>query len=162
MPKDWDSTINALCLMLCGLFPNRVRTIPRADKPEAPLLTQFVIIPERLYLQHFHNAESTDYIHNHRWDYMRSFVLSAEYKEEIGSVGFVTRKRFKTHKMNARTLHRIHSWGENCWTVFYMGKVVNPNWGYSNMCTGKFIPWHEFIADENKLSHIETGEITRY
>lgn len=162
MPKDWDSMISSLCFMLCGLYPDRVRTVPRADKPDVQLLTQFVIIPERLYLQHFHNAETIKKFHNHRWGYMRSFVLSGSYMEERTDIGFATRRRFKTHTMNHEVRHRVHKWGKDCWSLFYMGEVVNPDWGYFDRATEEFIPWHEFITDENKLPHVETGKITRY
>lgn len=162
----WDSFVDYVCQKLCALFPSRTRTIPRADKPELPLLTQFVIIPERLYLQHFHNPESPEFFHFHRWEYMRSFVLSGHYIEEIwrhrkcNSYYMKLRKRFRTHIMNDHVIHRVQYWSSNCWTLFYMGKVIETNWGYYRRDSGVFTPWHKMIPDVHKIPHVETGKIT--
>lgn len=157
----WDLIISGMCMALCELFPKRTRTIPCPENPSKPLLTQFVIIPERLYLQHFHNPNSDEF-HNHRWEKMRSWILTSSYIEQRIDGKSKEHKRFTTYKMTHETKHRVVKWNEYCWTLFYMGKVVNPNWGYFNKTKNTFIPWHEFIADEDKIEHIETGKITSY
>jgi len=158
----WDTFVDRACRALCRYFPSRCRVIPRADEPGTPLLTQFVVWPEKLYLQHFHSPESRDYFHWHRWEYMRSFVLSGQYREEHPVAAhfswFIVRSRFQSHRMTNLWLHRVDSWSPKCWTLFYMGKVVDPEWGYVPRGLGPSIPWHRFVNE--KIPHIETGKVT--
>jgi hypothetical protein len=155
---SYNEFINLVCTTLCEKFPDRHRIVFRSDKPGIPLLTQFMVIPDILYLQHFYNGEHKDWFHHHRWGYMRSFVLSASYTEELWQEGYKTRKRFRTHTMNQDTVHRIERWDENCWTLFLM-LDNKKDWGYFERNTGRYIPWEEFV--QRKIPTIETGKLTK-
>ena len=149
----WDFLVDKLCKNIIKTFPSRYRLIPRADNPDIGMLSQFVIWKgpsgRRLFLHHFHCPEIKTHAHNHRWSYMRSFVLSGFYVEEryrLGSDAYskCLRDRFRTHSMNKETIHRVYHWSERCWTLFYCGKDER-EWGYFNLNDMNYTPWQGFV-----------------
>jgi len=152
--------IAAFCRWLCRTFPNRARIVPRADDGVTPLLTQFMIIPRVLYLQHFEGPETNDYFHRHRWHYMRSFVLSGFYIEERPGQKFYSRRAGRTHKMDHSTVHRVEYWSSDCWTLFLMLRPGD-DWGYyarqGKGDLGRYTPWRDFV--KKRVPTIETKQI---
>lgn len=142
---DWDILVDKACRALCRAFPERHRVIPRADDPEIPMLDQFMLIPGKLYLQHFRSEESQDWFHHHRWDHMRSIVLSAFYVEEraLGK-SYRVRQRGRSHTMDHDTIHRVDYWHPYCWTLFFMGEDLK-EWGYYGRDLDCYYPWEEFV-----------------
>jgi hypothetical protein len=151
----WDAAVNAACLALCRLFPSRSRVIPRADDPSRPLLRQFLLChlgPLSVYLQHFESPEAWEWFHRHRWEYMRSFVLSGLYLEELPQEGswegyktyhvsktnLLQRRRFHTHRLYPTTIHRVDY----------------PRGKYSS---AEFVHWRDFV--KARVPSLETGKI---
>lgn len=167
----WDSTVDKLCRGLCRAFPHRTRRIPRIDG-EGVLLTQFVIIPDALFLQHFHCPDQ-ELPHNHRWGYMRSFVLSGWYAEwrfkrtpsgEIVRAQIIHHRSPSTFTMNKGTVHRVTAWSRYCWTLFYVADTYShydmdtrelvAEWGYFQK-DGKYIPWHQAIPTHLRIPSVK-------
>ena len=125
------------------------------------MLTQFKIIPKILYLQHFENPESKDYFHRHRWHYMRSLVLSGEYTEERPGGIKITHRAGQSFAMDHSTVHRVDTWGKDCWTIFLMLKP-DEDWGWyrriGNGDLGEFTHWRAFL--KARVPSLDTGKIT--
>jgi hypothetical protein len=160
----WDELIHHLFWTLYLLLPNRSRIVPRADDPDTLMLAQIALVKGRLYLQRFLEPEQEDTFHNHRWCYMRSFVLSGFYIEERPGGVFVHRSRFQTHTMDWTTIHRIEGWGQRCVTLFYMSREQRESWGYFPayaLRRAKFTDWRQFI--KRRVPSLESGntEITQ-
>lgn len=175
-PPTWDRLVNWFCLLLCSLMPWRARVIPRADEPSRLLLRQFLVChwgKLSIYLQHFEGPEAWEWFHKHRWDYMRSFVLSGRYVEERAEdvwdedeiLGFRTvhnhyqRRRFNSHRLYPESIHRVEWWDPLCWTMFV---TYNPRheWGYyprGKYSSEDFVPWRDFI--KSRVPSLETGKI---
>lgn len=155
---DWDRMVDGTCRALCRAFPERHRVVPRADAPDVPMLDQFMLVPGKLYLQHFRAEESPDWFHHHRWQHMRSIVLSAFYVEERPhGKAYHTRQRGYTHVMDHDTIHRIDYWHPHCWTLFYMGDDLK-DWGYYARDLRSYVPWQEFVT--KRIPNLERGEVT--
>jgi hypothetical protein len=151
--------IAAICRWLCRTFPTRSRIVPRADDGATPLLTQFMVLPNIVYLQHFEGPESVDFFHRHRWAYMRSLVLSGYYVEERPNEGLIVRGAGHSHKMDHSTIHRVDFWSHDCWTLFFMWKPSD-DWGYyprNAITDAGFIPWRNFV--KRRVPALETGKI---
>lgn len=154
----YDELVDKVCRGLCRAFPDRYRVVPRADDPETPMLDQFMIVPGRVYLQHFRSAESIDWFHHHRWETMRSIVLSAFYVEErpLGR-SYFTRYALTTHTMDHDTIHRVDYWHPHCWTLFFMGRDLE-EWGYYARDLRSYVPWREFVR--RRIPNLERGQVT--
>ena len=155
----WDKLLSKTCWWLFNTFPSRARRIPCEDGISGTKLVQFMIWPNRLYLQHFMQPEQYEYFHNHRWGHMRSFILSGSYVEERPE-SMITHGRFTTHTMDDTVKHRVHWWSEHCWTLFYMGEVVDPYWSFFHRDTGNQETWAEHIPKYGRVANLETGELT--
>jgi hypothetical protein len=174
--RIWDTSINALCRNLCLWFPSRCRTVPHAEDPSKPLLTQLLLWHQgktSVYLQHFETAEDYDWFHRHRWTYMRSYVLSGMYLEErpVDPNAFsipakaetVIRCRYRltTHTFEPETIHRVDFWSPKCWTVF-VTKNPDQEWGYyprGKFGAADFVPWRQFI--KQRIPSLESGQVTK-
>ena len=162
----YDRAVAAFCRWLCRTFPSRCRVIPD-EAGTGPKLTQFRLF-DGVYLQHFHGPEQKDFFHDHRWRRMRSFVLSGEFvKERMLDHRFTfynsqlfRHRRFETYTMTSGDRHRVDEWGEHCWTLFMMGPVVHPGWGYYRRWSGDWTIWSDHIRDELKIANLETGVVT--
>lgn len=167
----WDRIVDALCRALCVVLWWRFRVIPRAREPEVPLLRQLLLWKSEhleIYLQHFDNPETPEFMHCHEWPHMRSFVLSGllieERRPSRGEDAFRRHERFTTYTMDREVWHRTAFWDARCWTLFVcMGgrtvargyrKVVADS---SGLHLGPFIPWREHILKKvPSLTGIET------
>ena len=111
--------------------------------------------------------------HYHRWEYMRSWVLSGSYKEElffsdlyvyakdkqpIRHLGAILRSRFTTHSMTRGIVHRVSWWHYLCWTLFYTNTPKldwegDPIWGYYDL-DGTHIRWQDAIPAHLRVPSI--------
>jgi hypothetical protein len=176
----WDRLISAFCWWLCAALPHRARVIPHAEDPTRPLLQQFLIYHRAatdskpslsVYLQHFITPESQQFAHRHRWQKMRSFVLSGYFMEHRyklnGTVWIKLHSRLSTYTMNHETIYNVCYWSRHCWTIF-VAVNAGDDWGY--YCTSewgnswanpssRFIPWRQHI--KQRVAALETGEVTK-
>lgn len=157
-----DFWIPWLCNELCGLFPSRSRVVPKADDPSTPLLLQFMIWPGRLYLQHFLHPETAGLFHRHRWEKMRSIVLSGGFVEERPeSHDWISHHSLSTYSMTHEVIHRVAFWSQDCWTLFYMSKERSDDWGYFRRLPdgtlSPMISWREAI--KCRVPSLEKGVI---
>lgn len=177
----YDRMISAFCWWLCAALPHRARVIPHAEDPGNPLLQQVLLWsrPERLvgqssccserkpsvsvYLQHFLTPESPDYAHRHRWQYMRSVVLSGyfvEFRYQVWPLRskLLFHRRLSTYTMNHKTIHQVRYWSRHCWTIF-VAVNASDDWGYYNTLTGRFTHWRQHV--KRRVPALETGELTQ-
>lgn len=164
----WDRAVDAACRGLCALIPSRHRIVPGHKDPSVPLLRQFAIIRMgrfgALYLQHFCNPEPAHY-HRHKWDRMRSFVLSGMFVEERPSIGMhmIGHSRLTSYAMDRDTLHRVVLWGPRCWSLFWMSpQYDNDRFTFYERnpdgTAGKATHWRDYLAA--RVPSLDTGEIT--
>ena len=147
--------------LVSKLLPKLCREIPH---PNGGVLLQQIKVWDRkgtvAYLQHFCQPEEKDVFHRHRWDYMRSIVLTGHYVEErpnfhyvgLPQKEFIKRHWFKTHTMDAKVIHRISHWSPRCWTLF-ITKNNKHTWGYYNR-DGVFTPWDEYIPEARRVKSL--------
>lgn len=164
----WDQIVDSACRWLCVVIPARARIVPRSDAPEIPLIIQFKIWGNdrgsSLFLQHFVNPENPDYFHVHRWEQMKSLVLSDSFTEErpvVEGLRAIRHKRFERYEMDRSVIHHVAYWGPRCWTLFWMSAEKTDDWGFfKRLETGELsalIPWREFVVQ--RIPNLETGEI---
>jgi hypothetical protein len=165
----WDVVISALCVTafyVVKAFSKRARLLPRADDPTKPLLRQVLLYHNKakgvsVYLQNFVGPESFYWFHRHRWEYMRSLVLSGMYLEERPDwPHLIQRCRFKSHSMDHDTIHRVDYWAPLCWTIFYT-KDPSDDWGYfprGDYSEAAYVPWRQFI--KARVPSLETGKLS--
>jgi hypothetical protein len=167
--NPWDLVVNALCVTLFYLvkaFSKRARLLPRADDPTKPLLMQVLLWHNKakgvsVYLQHFTGPEAYEWFHRHRWQYMRSLILSGMYLEERSDwPSLIQRRRFNTYRMCKDTIHRVDYWAPLCWTIFYT-QGPSDDWGYylrGDYSQEAFVPWRQFI--KARVPSLETGKLS--
>jgi hypothetical protein len=158
MILSWNKGVLYVFFWLFFGFPSRARIVPRADDPSIPMLMQFALIRGRLYLQRFISPESENFFHNHRWRYMRSFVLSGQYVEERPGGHTIIRRRGRSHAMDWTTIHRIVEWTPYCVTLFYMSKEQRDEWGYlpaEDLRSPRFESWRTFV--KKRIPNLESG-----
>jgi hypothetical protein len=179
----WDVVISALCVTafyVVKAFSKRARLLPRADDPTKPLLRQVLLYHNKakgvsVYLQNFIGPESFYWFHRHRWEYMRSLVLSGMYLEErpfamhpkspeakagVTLHRLYQRCRFESHHMDHDTIHRVDYWAPLCWTIFYT-KGPSDDWGYfprGDYSEAAYVPWRQFI--KARVPSLETGKLS--
>lgn len=169
----WDIAIDALCRLLCILFPWRSRIVPAAEDPERPLLKQFAILRAgrfgALYLQHFVTPEPREFVHCHRWHSMRSWVLSGLFIEERPldpNQRYHIHERFGSYSMSHTVIHRVEFWSRRCWTLFWMSPELSDAWGWWHVADrnapqpwkilGNFIPWRDHI--QKRIESLDSGK----
>lgn len=161
-----DFWIPAFCGFLCRAFPSRSRVVPKADDPSTPLLLQFMIWPGRLYLQHFLHPETAGLFHRHRWEKMRSIVLSGNFIEERRThesfySDWISHHSLSAYSMTRDVIHRVAFWSQDCWTLFYMSRARSDDWGYFRRLPdgtlSPMIPWREAI--KCRVPSLEKGAI---
>ncbi len=141
-----------------------------ANHPERPMIIQFKIWGGRkgssLFLQHFIQPEDPDYFHIHRWEKMRSLVLSDRFVEERPVAGYggrnvyraITHRRFQVYSMDRSVKHHVAYWGRACWTLFWMSAEKSDDWGWFHRNDLEtMIYWRHFV--EQRVPSLETGEI---
>ena len=156
----WDRAVDATANWLCRTFPSRYREVPHATSGK-PMLRQFKL-PGRAYLQSFVDAEEYEYMHNHRWDKVRSFILSGWYDEERPGRQVIRRKRFTTYTMTRDVIHRIEFWAPRTWTLFIQSEGQDlSQWRYYVAHPLRWagqVKWEDHI--QNRVANLEHGNLT--
>lgn len=135
------------------LFPSRCREVPAID---GGVLLQQVRITSGIYLQHFCKPEPEGIFHIHRWENMRSFVLTGHFTEQrlrADKTKVEKRHRFlSTYTMTRDVLHRVSYWSPKCWTIFCFSGG-GKDWGYFDE-QFNYTPWDEYIPENLKVKSL--------
>ena len=171
-PGDlWDQIVDTLARSVCIMFPSRSRIVPQSNDPLRPMIIQFKIWGNgkgsSLFLQHFIQPEDPDYFHVHRWEQMKSLVLSDRFVEErpiagyeAGEIRAITHSRFQFYRMDRTVKHHVAYWGPRCWSLFWMSAEKSDQWGWFHKDRlDHLIHWKEFV--ERRVPSLETGEISK-
>lgn len=156
----WDAFVDRVANWLCRTFPSRYRVVPHATTGE-PMLRQFRVT-KRIYLQQFLEPEEHEYMHNHRWEKVRSIVLSGMYVEERPGRITITRRAGQTHTMDRSVIHRIAYWSPLCWTLFFQSKRQNlDEWFYFTANPLRWAGKHHWIDHiQRRVPNLE-GDMTK-
>jgi len=143
------------------LFPSRCREIPAID---GGILLRQIKLTEKVFLQNFAKPEPEGIFHLHRWERMRSFVLTGSFIEQRlradRSKRLIRHRFLSTYSMTRDVVHRVAYWSPRCWTIFIMMGNTG-EWGYLDE-NFTFTKWDEYIPEElvmkKRFSQTTLGE----